>query len=768
MNGLPIPSNDVKNKNIDLSLFSTNVINNIGISKTYDPSGYSDQASGTVDVTSKKYIRKSFSIGISGGNNTAVLGLGSAFRTTLLQQNVNLGYYKKPFNLTDAITYQSWDPLTRDNASNYGINFTSAYKFKIFGKDLSLFATASHSKRFEYREGEFRSYRANILDNAYPNQNYDPASALNDSPSVEQFITNINTTGYIRGDLKLNKNHKIGYNTLYVNTGVDKLYEQGRNGLGYVFDQQPQERGAFTRDQNYKHTIMFVNQLMGEHQFSERNKFSWAAGYNYVLAEEPNRIRNEAIILNNTEVTYADVSDFSQRKSSQKIKDTEYNAYLLDEFSFGKKDEDDVRPMKLNVGANFRHKKRGFRSQFIGVSTPGYTPGFPNSGFLISNVDEISTTFVQSNFSASANPRLRLIEQLPDLYNADLTYMAGFTSVDFGLNKKFSGSLGLRLERNEINVTWNVKNYQGPGGQARIGQLTREYTSLYPSVNVKYELNKKNYLRFASSLTQTLPEFKEFAPFQYEEPTGRIIQGNPNLERSKVLNLDVKYEWFPKSDELFSATAFYKNIKDPINLALTRGSSGNFEFNNTGEKATVFGVELEGRVNLLENEDEKALLSANANVSKMWFNQDLYRNFQYSNVTETGLQGASDYILNGSISFDSQTENPFNATLTGNYASDKILALGSPEDLTNSATLFNDQIIEKGFVALDLVLSKEINKHFTVKFIGKNILNPSIKQTQKITEFDNIGSGNIIGVTDQVVQAYRRGAQLRLSLNYKF
>jgi hypothetical protein len=43
MNGLPIPSDDVQNKNIDLSLFSTNLINSIGINKTYATSMYSDQ-----------------------------------------------------------------------------------------------------------------------------------------------------------------------------------------------------------------------------------------------------------------------------------------------------------------------------------------------------------------------------------------------------------------------------------------------------------------------------------------------------------------------------------------------------------------------------------------------------------------------------------------------------------------------------------------------------------------------------------------------------
>jgi hypothetical protein len=40
MNGLPIPSDDVAKKNIDLNLFSTDVIKNVGISKTYSVNGY--------------------------------------------------------------------------------------------------------------------------------------------------------------------------------------------------------------------------------------------------------------------------------------------------------------------------------------------------------------------------------------------------------------------------------------------------------------------------------------------------------------------------------------------------------------------------------------------------------------------------------------------------------------------------------------------------------------------------------------------------------
>jgi outer membrane receptor protein involved in Fe transport len=312
-----------------------------------------------------------------------------------------------------------------------------------------------------------------------------------------------------------------------------------------------------------------------------------------------------------------------------------------------------------------------------------------------------------------------------------------------------------------VDVIWDVTNFVG-----RVGTITKEYQELYPSVNLKYEINNKSFFRLASSITQTLPEFKEIAPFEYVSPTGRVIKGNPDLERSSVFNIDTKWEYFPSKEELLSTTVFYKNIQDPINLAQSRGSAGIFQYQNTGKKSTVFGIELEGRINLVENDDEKSILSANMNLTKMWFNQDILELYQYNGQKEAALQGASDFIVNSSISFRSRSEKEFLASITGNYSSDKIYALGSPEDFTNSATLFNDEIIEKGFVSLDLVVSKKINNKLSVRVVGKNLLNPRIEQKQLITVFD--ANDNIVSLTNQTVQSYKRGSVINIGFNYKF
>ena len=739
MNGLPIPSDDVQNKNIDLSLFSTNLINSIGINKTYATSMYSDQSSGNIDIISKKYSKKGFSLAINGGLNSAVSSLNGRFKKTVISDDVTFGFHKKKYILSDAITYQGWDPLRANQTTNFSGSFSAGYKFKIFDKEISILATASQSQSYDFQEGIFKSYRANVLDNDF---------------ATESYTSNTNTTGYIKSELKLNDNHKISHNMLFVNKGEDNVYEQGIDGNGYVFDQQPQEQGAFVRDQNYKQTTMYVNQLMGDHKFSDRSKLVWATGYNFVLAEEPNRIRNEGNIVDDIGTfTYAYVGDFQQRKTSQKIQDNEINGYAENQFFLGKTDEEEKTPYRLNVGVNFRQKERVFKSLFVGVSA---------RDFSVNSVNEMSNTFTLDNFNtAFGEPELILREQLPDIYNADLTIFAGYANLDFGMNKRFSGNLGFRYELDKVAVIWDVTNFVG-----RVGTITKEYQELYPSVNLKYEINNKSFFRLASSITQTLPEFKEIAPFEYVSPTGRVIKGNPDLERSSVFNIDTKWEFYPSREELLSTTVFYKNIQDPINLTQSRGSAGIFQYQNTGKKSTVFGIELEGRINLVENDDEKSILSANMNLTKMWFNQDILELYQYNGQKEAALQGASDFIVNSSISFRSRSEKEFLASITGNYSSDKIYALGSPEDFTNSATLFNDEIIEKGFVSLDLVVSKKINKKLSVRVVGKNLLNPRIEQKQLITVFD--ANNNIVSLTNQTVQSYKRGSVINIGFNYKF
>jgi outer membrane receptor protein involved in Fe transport len=263
----------------------------------------------------------------------------------------------------------------------------------------------------------------------------------------------------------------------------------------------------------------------------------------------------------------------------------------------------------------------------------------------------------------------------------------------------------------------------------------------------------------SGSKSITLPEFKEIAPFAYTSPNSTIIQGSPELKASTNYNADLKWEYYKSADELISLAAFYKNIKDPINITSLTGGAGYLIYANTGKRADVWGIEAEARLNLYKTDHNIVRMILNG--TKMWLEQDLLENFQFNNRTTSGLQGASEFIANLSVSYQNRPHH-WMASLSGNYSSDKIFALGSPKDAANRDIYYNDEIIEKGFVTLDAVVSKDINDHLSLKFLARNLLNPEIKLTQNVRDLTSAEEVNY------VVESYKKGVKLQLSLNYTF
>lgn len=727
MNGLPIPSDNVEKKNIDLNLFSTSVIQNIGVTKAYDVQNYADQASGNVDIVSKEASGNDVSIGFSVGANTNALEV-SEFKSTQNANDLSFGFYSRPMSTQQAITQQSWNTEIQNSPINFSGSLSANAKIPLFGKNLSVFLTASHSNKFEHSIGEFRKFRSNVLDNEFTD--------------AETFNTKTNTTGLLNLAFPLTNNIKLKWSTLVINKSDDQLYESGRNLEGYVFDQDPSEFQAFVRDQNTKVTQLLVNQFLGSFQIGEKNKLEWGGGYNFVVAQEPNRIRNEVNTLDDGMVEFSNVGDFQQRKSNQHIEDEEYNAYLKDAWTLF--DDEDSKSYKLNFGINYRNRKRTLESQFIGLKA---------RGLKVESIDNLTEVFTPAQFPNSS------FKTLYGAYMGELDIVAPFLAFEFNINK-LSASIGGRYENINLDLPyWDVPNYVG-----RVGSLFSSYENFSPALNLKYEINDRVNLRLSASKTITLPEFKEIAPFEYNDPTGRVTSGNIDLKASTDYNIDLKYEFFPSDNQIISFAGFYKIIEDPINTAITRGSSGNFSYFNTGDQANVFGLELETRLDIIkQNEDGVGpKLNLVFNAAAMWHNQDLFENFQYANKTESGLQGASDFISNTSLTYSNGKEKEFLATLSGSYASDKIFSLGGPEDFVNSASLYNDEIIEKGFLTLNLQLSKRINDHLSFKLNGLNLFNPSIKQTQKIKDL------NTQVETTETVLSYKKGVVLNFGFNYTF
>lgn len=756
-NGLPIPSDDIEKKNIDLGLFSTRVIQSLSIDKTYSAANSADQSSGTIDISSKELSgTEELSVGVSGGINTNVFqdGVNDNFKVTANHDAYKMGFLDGqgftvatlPQEYTSYMTYQVFPRLTKQTWNTSTVDSPMNYKYAIsagkkFGEKLKLFGTASQSADFRYREGLFRQFRANFLEDS-----------LTDATDYQKTIT---TTLLGNVDFRMDDNNSLRFVSLFINKLSDNVFEGGRNGEGTYFEESDPNEGysQFVRDQNTKETRLYVNQLFGQHDITENNTLNWGGAFNYLNADEPNRIRNEVNFKSGI-VQLGRTGGFQQRKSYQYIEDTEVVGFINDAFQFVDEDEKNV---SLIVGLNYRNKQRDFRSQFLGVEEDFTNAIHPSS------IDDIGGIMTAANFDSE----LLSLNILPtDLYEAELDSKSAYATFNYGLNR-FNINVGLRYQKDQINVDFDVNNFAG-----RTGSVVKDYDNLYPTANVKYSLNEKNSLRFAFSKTITLPEFKEIAPFEYVSPVGQVTRGNTALEASNNYNFDLKYELFPSSDQLVSLATFYKIIKDPINKVQDRGSSGVFSFFNAGEEATVFGLELESRINLIKAEDEGDInLRLALNATRMWHEQDLkevraedgsfIRTFRYGGKTKEDLQGASDYIFNGNLNFSTKSDNPFDATLVASYASDKIYALGAAETQTQSDIDYNDAIIEEGFLTLDFILRKTFAEHFELSLTGRNLLNPEIERTQMVKP-------STTGIeTKETVRSYDLGSTFLLGLTYK-
>lgn len=750
LNGLPVPSDDVERKNIDLGLFPTRVIQNVSVSKTFAVDNSADQSSGTINIATRELAGSNeLSIGLQAGINTNVAqsGIYDNFRLSPNSENTSFGFYDQDRSTAQLITQQGWNTVQQESPVDYTFNMVAGTRI---AKKITVLATASHQRSFDYGQGLFRQFRSNFIDDT-----------ITDATTYRKQVIN---SGLLDVTYFINDKNKLKSSTFLVNKLTDQVYEGGRNGQGTIFEETDPAEGLFQfiRDQNTKQTKLMVSQLLGTHQLGDRNTLEWAAGYNFVNADEPNRIRNEVNFdPDGSFIQLGRTGGFQQRKSKQVIEDEELNGYLKDQFRII---EEENKNFAIEVGVNYRNKQRFFISQFIGVEEQATNTVTPPS------IDNLGAIFQQSNFD---NGLLQMNILQPDSYSGELDSKAAFADFNVGLDK-WNFNAGLRYQRDLIGVTYDVGNIPG-----RFGISDKEYNNLYPSLNVKYDLNEQHALRLALSRTITLPEFKEISPFEYVSQTGQVTRGNPDLEASRDLNYDLKWEYFPSNGQLISLAAFYKEISDPINKVQDRGSAGVFSYFNSGEKAEVYGLEAETRVDLLkpaENDEDGIPTGAGLNLvfnaTRMWHQQDLkevrdqqgnfIRTFRYKGLTETELQGASDWILNSSLNFTLAGKNPFDASLTANYASDKIYALGAPEIQSQSETFYNDAIIEKGFVVLDAVISKEFGDHWRVRLRGRNLLNPDIRRTQLVRP-------STTGIqTEQTVRSYTTGSQISLGINYSF
>lgn len=733
MNGLPVVSNDPEKKNIELDLFSTDIVDYISIDKTYVVRNSGDFAGGNVDINSKKHTGKpTFGVSLGASGNTNALGVKDF---TLQEGRNKLGFNKNntiPNNPLGAYNFAT--PLKTYNAvpfgSNIAVNGGGSILIGNEGK-LNLFATASFENDYGFREGidkQISAEGAKLKDLYHKRFSYDTK-----------------TTGMFNANYDINAKNSVDYNFLFVNSS-NQSHDDYRGYLRDISDEAILTRNSYVENR------LMAHQLLGKHDVADNQTFTWGISYNTIKSFMPDRTQT---ILGYRETvngyTIAGQTDSDNHRYFHDLNENELAINAAYDYKFNAT-EDGLYKGKFTVGYNGKMKKREFEARQFNLDVTDEQKQILRDA----NPNNLDNFFNQQNFEAGyfniATFRGSNNALEPQFYNGDLDVHAGFANVEYQLSSKLFAVLGLRFERISQNVEW--KTQLDNTGDSNLF----EKNAFLPSLNLKYELTGNQNLRFAASKTYTMPQFKERAPFIYEDVT-EIKFGNPYLYASDNYNVDLKWEIFPKNDELISATIFGKYIQNPINETNIASSSNDISYANTGDYGYAVGLEVELRKNIFYfNDDDNNKLSFGINAAYMKTDQELdsekikaetngEKNVTFTN-TKSSFTGASEFLGNADITyFKAWNDKNIMATLAYNYNSDKLYAVGVEK---------KGDLVDKGFGMLDFIFKTKFSEKFGMGVSAKNLLNPSIDRVQ-----ENLDK-------DVLVRSYKLGSTFSISLNYNF
>ncbi|MCF6357351.1 MAG: TonB-dependent receptor, partial [Draconibacterium sp.] len=255
----------------------------------------------------------------------------------------------------------------------------------------------------------------------------------------------------------------------------------------------------------------------------------------------------------------------------------------------------------------------------------------------------------------------------------------------------------------------------------------------------------KMKLRTAYSRTLARPTFRELAPFSsYLFAGDYVLVGNPNLTRTLIDNLDLRWEFYPAIGDFISASVFYKNFTNPIERRIAPEAQNlEVSFVNV-PSATLYGAEFEVRklIPFLSNSKNQTKIGLNATYiyarTQIDSAEAAVRKEIDPNAKNTRpMYGQSPFIINAYASYTHVKHN-FTFNISYNVWGKRLtfVSQGRVPD-----------VYEKSRHLVDFTLTKGIGKKWMITIKGQNLLNPNYKQTHNFNGEEFVFSQYAVGRT---------------------
>ena len=794
MNSLPLPSPDPTKRVVPLDIFPSGVISSMKVQKSGTADIPASFGGGYVDIRTKESANDDYiklSLGLKGNSNTGKSVINYKGSSTDWM-GFDDGYRAIDQSILDEIAIVVGEsPLsfttryyTKEELSSFVQKYIGDRNYDIENKSLPLggsmggeiskhydideenkitvFGNYGYKQEHNYREEAIASYD---IDQSVPSDNpdYDP----NNPDAQPEFIyTNLNELPSSTGKLQRSSSEysqsgifNIGYSFSDVlNLKYTKLYTHNALKSTAIsigtFGSNPTEL-FFYNDLQWEERTLNTDQFNGDFDyelFDKKNEFKF--GYEIATAKlsQPNNFRyiyidDDGIDTGRLPYLQKTSNQFAKRLSSQDDLDALYlkNKLYPEFFS----DEDFIE-----LGYSQSNKKRKSLSDEMLIGINGDETVFTDT------IETIYDEYVRPDIPY--DDRRMLLQnntQAKNYFDASVRDVNSYVSLYVKPRDDLDILIGARQANVEQITTeyylYNRSYHPGEEYDATKNNTYQKYdrllelnNELFPSASLKYKLNKDNIVDAAYAKTYILPDLREASSGRYSHPYEIAdIQGNPDLTYTIINSYDIKYSHYFSSTENMKVGIFYKTLDNPIeDTQLPSSSLPIYSFQNS-QKATMYGIELDGRKNL----DFIHTSMSNYYVSGNF-------TYTYSDVTVTPeqakvlstnhrqLQGLSPTVINLAFSYEKSDRS---ITLAYNKMGARIRKLGMRD-----ANLINPDYMENPAAVLDAVWIEKFDNDFNLKMKLGNLLDgDTIWYQQDI---------------DHATKKFKKGMNASISVSYKY
>ncbi len=741
LNGTEFPSADPNRKAAQLDLVPSLFIEQLDVSKTFTPDMPGGFAGGAINIVTRRYPDQ-FLFNVKAGIN---YNTQSSLRNDFLTSDrgstdwrgVDDGKRKLPEAAAN-MPVDSSQSLGNDIKSSFGSRqFSPGVGGSPVDGSFSMNVgdqVLLRGHKFGYLAGisynnEWNLYTGGLVRN-YDGNGTQITEDKKDALGVVQYTWGAMVTL----SYELSENHEIGFNFLQVQTAED--YARRLVGQSADAGTDPGE-GTYVEQTILAWTERSLTyyQLFGEHKLPNLNdtRFNWVGALSSTDQDEPD-LRIFQFFADPKNGTYTPFGPARPERPNRTWRSIEEDgssvkgdiAVPLPTYT----DSDNL----LKFGGAYTGSRRDYMGRSFEIRSSRQN-SFNQSGDpqdYLSPANGANTDY--RNFSPNFS-----YQGQQDVTGAYL--MTEWAALDW---LRLVG--GARFENTKLAVdTRNLSS--GQEWNSSINQ-----NDWLPAVGATVFLRENLQLKLAWSETLVRPIYREISRAAiYDVALSRQIQGNENNRLGSSENFDIRMDWYPWEGSLVSASVFYKNITDPIELIQIARGPDLYQYANYSD-AKVQGVEFEMRQNLGNWWKPLGPFTLGFNFAHIESEVNLLEREKIlrANYGETGatrpLYDQPTFVVNGDLTWEN-VDWQTRVTLSAGAVGQRLVAVG---------TFAPDEYLEPA-PNLDLFISQQLADHWNLRFSAKNLLNPDYEVVQQWPT-----AGPLVRTR------YTKGMEFGISLGYSY